>query len=108
MVDRRLAIDLDLFSRGGMRVLEKIERQDYDVLARAAGDFERSSACGCCWARWLAAHALHDAWRRPTHTARGVARTRAKNFYYSFLLLLAANSATPCARSTRSCATATI
>jgi squalene synthase HpnC len=33
MVDRRLAIDLDLFSRGGMRVLEKIERQGYNVLA---------------------------------------------------------------------------
>src|SRR3954449_1118931 len=33
MVDRRLAIDLDLFSRGGMRVLEKIEQQSYDVLA---------------------------------------------------------------------------
>jgi squalene synthase HpnC len=32
MVDRRLAIDLDLFSRGGLKVLEKIERQDYDVL----------------------------------------------------------------------------
>ena len=33
MVDRRLALDLDLFSRGGMRVLEKIEQQGYDVLA---------------------------------------------------------------------------
>jgi phytoene/squalene synthetase len=32
MVDRRLAIDLDLFSRGGLRVLEKIEQQGYDVL----------------------------------------------------------------------------
>jgi hypothetical protein len=32
MVDRRLAIDLDLFSRGGMRVLEKIRQQGYDVL----------------------------------------------------------------------------
>jgi phytoene/squalene synthetase len=31
-VDRRLSIDLELFSRGGMRVLEKIEQQDYDVL----------------------------------------------------------------------------
>jgi len=31
-VDRHLAIDLELFSRGGLRVLEKIERQDYDVL----------------------------------------------------------------------------
>ena len=33
MVNRRLALDLDLFSRGGMRVLEKIEQRDYDVLA---------------------------------------------------------------------------
>jgi squalene synthase HpnC len=32
MVDRRLAVDLELFSRGGLKVLEKIERQDYDVL----------------------------------------------------------------------------
>ncbi len=32
-VDRRLAIDLELFSRGGLKVLEKIERQNYDVLA---------------------------------------------------------------------------
>ena len=31
-VDRRLALDLDLFSRGGMRVLEKIRGQRYDVL----------------------------------------------------------------------------
>ena len=32
-VDRRLAIDLELFSRGGMKILEKIERQNYNVLA---------------------------------------------------------------------------
>jgi squalene synthase HpnC len=32
MVDRRLAVDLELFSRGGLKVLEKIERQDYNVL----------------------------------------------------------------------------
>ena len=32
MVDRRLALDIDLFSRGGMRILEKIEERDYDVL----------------------------------------------------------------------------
>ena len=31
-VDRRLAIDLDLFSRGGLKVLDKIEKQGYDVL----------------------------------------------------------------------------
>ncbi len=33
-VDRRLGIDLDLFSRGGMAILEWIRRQDYDVLSR--------------------------------------------------------------------------
>lgn len=32
MLGRRLALDIDLFSRGGMRVLEKIEAQGYDVL----------------------------------------------------------------------------
>lgn len=31
-VDRRLAIDLELFSRGGLKVLSKIEEQNYDVL----------------------------------------------------------------------------
>jgi squalene synthase HpnC len=34
MVDRSLSLDIDLFSRGGMRVLEKIRRQEYNVLAR--------------------------------------------------------------------------
>ena len=34
MVNRRLAVDLELFSRGGMCVLDKIERQNYDVLSR--------------------------------------------------------------------------
>ncbi len=33
MVRRRVALDIDLFSRGGMRVLEKIEEQGYDVLS---------------------------------------------------------------------------
>jgi len=33
MVNRRLALDLDLFSRGGLRVLEKIEACGYDVLS---------------------------------------------------------------------------
>jgi hypothetical protein len=33
-VDRRLALDLDLFNRGGMLVLDKIERMNYNVLAQ--------------------------------------------------------------------------
>ena len=43
-VDRRLAIDLELFSRGGMLVLDKIRRQDYDVIASRpkVGKLERA------------------------------------------------------------------
>jgi len=41
-VDRRLAVDIELFSRGGLAILEKIRGQDYNVLARrpvlGAGD----------------------------------------------------------------------
>jgi phytoene/squalene synthetase len=51
-VDRRLAFDLELFSRGGMRVLEKIEQQNYDVLARrpAISKFERAQLLvGSLW-----------------------------------------------------------
>ena len=33
MLDRRLALDIDLFNRGGMRILDKIEEQGYNVLA---------------------------------------------------------------------------
>jgi squalene synthase HpnC len=33
MVGRDLAVDLDLFSRGGLAILRVIERQDYDVLS---------------------------------------------------------------------------
>lgn len=32
MVNRRLAVDLELFSQGGLRILDKIESQGYDVL----------------------------------------------------------------------------
>jgi squalene synthase HpnC len=32
MVNRDLALDLDLFSRGGLEILRAIERQEYDVL----------------------------------------------------------------------------
>jgi squalene synthase HpnC len=33
MVDRELALDLDLFSRGGLEILRAIEARDYDVLS---------------------------------------------------------------------------
>jgi len=34
MVNKELALDLDLFSRGGLEILRAIERQDFNVLAR--------------------------------------------------------------------------
>ena len=112
-VDRRLGFDLDLFSRGGMRVLDKIEQQNYNVLSQRPA-VSKSDRLG------LVAHALlRAAWatgfpygpayrgtRPPVMDARRqhscersvdlatsyafcrrVARTRARNFYYSFLLL---------------------
>ena len=34
LVDRRLSVDVELFSRGGLAILELIRRQDYDIVAR--------------------------------------------------------------------------
>jgi squalene synthase HpnC len=34
MVGRELAVDLDLFSRGGLEILRAIERRDFDVLSK--------------------------------------------------------------------------
>ena len=45
MVDRDLALDLDLFSRGGIEILNAIEEQNYDVLrARPAISKTRKAA----------------------------------------------------------------
>ncbi len=33
-LDRRLSLDIELFSRGGIKILEKIKQQDYNVLHR--------------------------------------------------------------------------
>jgi phytoene/squalene synthetase len=33
MVDRELAVDLDLFTRGGIEILRAIETRNYDVLS---------------------------------------------------------------------------
>ena len=43
-LDRRLAIDIELFSRGGQAVLRKIREQDYDTVARRpkVGKLERA------------------------------------------------------------------
>ncbi len=42
MVARDLALDLDLFSRGGLEILRAIERRDYDVLSARPAISKRS------------------------------------------------------------------
>jgi squalene synthase HpnC len=42
MVDRDLAVDLDLFSRGGLEILNAIERENYDVLRARPAISKRS------------------------------------------------------------------
>ena len=100
MVNRRLALDLDLFSRGGLRVLDKIEQQDYDVLAArpAISKAERvglllGSLARLAFSAGGMMTAIHDSY----DYCRRVARTRAKNFYYSFLLLSAQQRKAMCA-----------
>ncbi len=64
MVNRRLSLDLELFSRGGLKILDKIVSNNYDVLsARPATLAESYTHC------------------------RETTRARAKNFYYAFRLL---------------------
>ena len=73
MVDRRLALDLDLFSRGGMRVLDKIAQQDYDVSGCAAGHFEggtRGAAAGIAGARGLAGGVMESVERSYAYCVR--------------------------------------
>jgi squalene synthase HpnC len=58
MVDRELALDLDLFSQGGLAILRAIERQDYNVLrARPAISRFRKAALllGALARKWSAA-----------------------------------------------------
>ena len=54
-VDRRLAMDIELFSRGGMEILRLIERQNYEVLSRRPqlGDSQRMMLCASVLARQL-------------------------------------------------------
>jgi rubredoxin len=108
MVNRDLALDLDLFSRGGLEILRAIERRDYDVLERAAGHLEGAPSCAGAARRGRQAAAVpaprpnssrgrrldagsseRMALSRPTRCA-GHRRREAKNFYYAFVALPAA------------------
>jgi squalene synthase HpnC/squalene synthase HpnD len=123
-VDVRLRVDLDLFGRGGLAVLEAIEEQGYNTLARrpAIGSMQRASllaraAAGT--ARALVAPGAPEgapasvaATRAPAAPGeardlaaidasyaecRGVARRAASNFYYAFFMLPRAKRDALCA-----------
>ena len=57
MVNRRLSLDLDLFSRGGLAILRKIEQQGFDVLAARPkiGKVERVGILLRSLVRWATA-----------------------------------------------------
>ena len=125
MVDRKLALDIELFSRGGQEILNAIERQGYEVLGRRPSISKRAS-----WRWWRAR--LHPAakrcaeWERDYSAVgmrpynlrralaagmaysvcRGITRAAAKNFYYGFLVFRRP-SAMLCLPCTLSCGTAT-
>ncbi|MCX6095049.1 MAG: squalene synthase HpnC, partial [Candidatus Bipolaricaulota bacterium] len=59
-VSGHLCVDLALFSRGGLAILDRIERQDYDTLSRrpTVGKFEKvgillSTLVSRRWERWI-------------------------------------------------------
>lgn len=53
-VDRRLALDLELFNRGGLKILDKVEAQNFDVLSRrpAITKVERAGILVSTLLRW--------------------------------------------------------
>ena len=101
-VNRDLALDLDLFSRGGLEILRAIERRDYDVLSARPAISKRTKLALALRAlggkalpflrlgahrqgRRLDARRLH---RRATlarayAACRAIAKREAKNFYYA-------------------------
>ena len=108
-VDRELALDLDLFSRGGLEILRAIEKRDYDVLGgRPTLSRGTTLALALRAGGGKALPFLRPAVRR-AGTAPGpaldrayaecvaVAKRQAKNFYYAFVALPAPRRNAICA-----------
>ena len=88
-VDKHLALDIELFSRGGLEILNAIERQGYDVSEAASGHLQAAQivAAGAC-RRGKAVVSEHPLQLRAAYSVcRHIARSAAKNFYYGFLVL---------------------
>ena len=108
MVDRELAVDLDLFTRGGLEILRAIEARKYDVLSAQADHFEAAqgdAAAACAGWPLRAGDAAGGndglTQSQPIEEAyaacRAIARREAKNFYYAFVALPAQKRDAMCA-----------
>jgi phytoene/squalene synthetase len=107
MVNRDLALDLDLFSRGGLEILRAIERSDYDVLSARPAISKRTKLGAGAARRQRQAASISPPWQRQFERrrldsgihigrncalqayaeCRSIARREAKNFYYAFVAL---------------------
>jgi squalene synthase HpnC len=110
-VNRELALDLDLFSRGGLEILRAIERQDYDVLSARPAISKRTKlalalrAVGgktlpflrLCGQSARKAAVNTPALDRAYAECRAIAKSKAKNFYYAFVALPAPRRNAMCA-----------
>ncbi len=98
-VSRELAIDLELFSRGGQEILNAIEHQDYAVLGNRPA-ISKSRKLALVARAAIQQTAMSTIAENPMQFAptesqlhmaysvcRGITRQRAKNFYYGFLVL---------------------
>ncbi|HXC02117.1 MAG TPA: squalene synthase HpnC [Opitutaceae bacterium] len=111
-VDRELALDLDLFSRGGLEILRAIEREDGDVLSARPAISKRTKvalALRAASGKALPFMRLRGQPKRKKPAANGpvldrayaacrtIAKNKAKNFYYAFVALPAPRRNAICA-----------
>ena len=99
MVDRRLSVDLDMFGRGGLAVLDAIEEMGYDTLHHrpSVGKGKQIRLLGRALVTHLVAKDLKAESATPAGVADSVAesyeechrvaKAARSNFYYAFFLL---------------------
>ncbi len=88
-VDKHLATDLDLFSRGGLEILNAIEQQELRRAEEPPSDLQAAQAvAGGARGGGEDAVSEHPLQLRAAYSVcRHIARSAAKNFYYGFLVL---------------------
>jgi len=98
MVDSRLSIDLEMFTRGGLAVLDAIESSGYDTLHHrpSIGKAKQASLLGRALVTHLVAKdsrsssapaAAGDLIAQSYENCYRIARASRSNFYYAFFLL---------------------